>query len=143
MTASCARDSAGPTDRSRSDSAGAPFVRSVDWPGEFDATLPVRGGLGFFLTEVLTNAMRHGAAGTTPRVSIRCDRIRNEAYFAVENERRVDRCAAGGTYGGLALMEGMARLFGWREFSAGPEGSAFVVSWRVPLARRDQQGKPD
>jgi len=125
------------------DSAGPPFVKSVDWPGEFDATLPVRGGLGFFLTEVLTNAMRHGAAGTTPRVTVRCDRIRNEAHFAVENERRVDRSAAGATYGGLALMEGMARLFGWREFSAGPEGSAFVVSWRVPLARRDQQGKPD
>jgi hypothetical protein len=27
-------------------------------------TLPVRGGLGFFLTEVLSNAMRHGVAGS-------------------------------------------------------------------------------
>ena len=49
----------------------------------------------------------------------------------------------GGKYGGLALLAGMARLFGWREFSAAPSAAAFVVSWRVPLARRDQQRRPD
>jgi PAS domain-containing protein len=126
-----------------SDTGEPPFIASIEWPGELDATLPVRGGLGFFLTEVLANAMRHGAAGTTPRVVVRCDRVRNEAHFAVENERRTDRCSSGGAYGGLALMRGMARLFGWREFSAAPQHSTFVVSWRVPLARRDQQGRPD
>jgi hypothetical protein len=125
------------------DTGAAPFLASVDWPVEFDATLPVRGGLGFFLTEVLANAMRHGAAGSTPRLIVRCDRVRTEAHFIVENERRDDRLSTGSKYGGLALLTGMARLFGWREFTAGPEGAAFVVSWRVPLARRDQQGRPD
>ena len=122
---------------------GTPFSRSLDWPSEFEVTLPVRGGLGFFLTEVLANAMRHGASGSTPRVVVECDRVRNEAHFVVENQRRGERSQPGGKYGGLALLAGMARLFGWREFSAAPSGSAFVVSWRVPLARRDQRGRPD
>ena len=41
---------------------GQPFAPAIDWPDEFEMTLPIRGGLGFFLTEVLSNAMRHGAA---------------------------------------------------------------------------------
>ena len=125
-----------PTDR-------PPFDWSIDWPEEFDTTLPVRGGLGFFLTEVLVNAMRHGASQSAPCVVIRCDRVRNEAHFVVENERRADRSKSGDKYGGLALLAGMARLFGWREFSAAPNGSAFVVTWRVPLALRDRRGRPD
>ena len=48
-----------------------------------------------------------------------------------------------GKYGGLALLTGMARLFGWRDFTAGPDGRRFVVAWRAPLTRRDQPGKPD
>ena len=124
-------------------SGGPPFSWSLDWPEDFDVTLPVRGGLGFFLTEVLANAMRHGASASTPRLIVRCDRVRTEAHFVVENERRGDRSQTGGKYGGLAILAGMARLFGWREFRAGPHGSTFVVSWRVPLARRDQEGRPD
>lgn len=113
-----------------------PFEAFVDWPQEFETTLPVRGGLGFFLTEVLSNAMRHGAAGSAPRVSIQCDRVRKEAAFVVENECRDDRPPSGGKYGGLALLAGMARLFGWREFAAAPDGARFVVSWRAPDAPR-------
>ena len=120
-----------------------PFATTIDWPHEFETTLPVRGGLGFFLTEVLSNAMRHGAAGSMPHVGIRCDRVKRELVFRVENERRDGRARDGSKYGGLALLTGMARLFGWREFSAGPDGSRFVVMWRAPLTRRDQPGKPD
>jgi hypothetical protein len=125
------------------DTGAAPFTTSIDWPEDFDTTLPVRGGLGFFLTEVLANAMRHGAAGSTPRVAVRCDRVKTEALFVVENERRDDRPRSGGRYGGLALLAGMARLFGWADFTAAADGSRFIVSWRAPLARRDQSGKPD
>ncbi len=127
-----------------SDPGGAqPFAASADWPAEFEATLPVRGGLGFFLTEVLSNAMRHGAARSTPCVTIRCDRVKKELVFQVANDRRDARAPAGSKYGGLALLEGMARLFGWRDFTAAPDGERFVVSWRVQITRRDQPGKPD
>ena len=120
-----------------------PFAIAIDWPDEFEMTLPVRGGLGLFLTEVLSNAMRHGAAGSIPEVTIHCDRVKRELVFTVDNERRDDRARQGSKYGGLALLTGMARLFGWREFSAGPNGSRFLVTWRAPLTRRDQPGKPD
>jgi hypothetical protein len=125
------------------DDGGAPFAATVDWSGEFETTLPVRGGLGFFLTEALANAMRHGAAGSTPRITIRCDRVTKEVQVTIENERRDDRDPVASKYGGLALLAGMARLFGWREFNAGPVDGRFVVSWRASVARRDQPGNPD
>ena len=72
-----------------------------------------------------------------------CDRVKKELDVVVENERRDDRLPSSATYGGLALLTGMARLFGWREFAAGAHGSRFAVSWRIPLTRRDAPGKPD
>ena len=125
------------------DSVAPPFSTTLDWPLDYQMTLPIRGGLGFFLTEALSNAMRHGAPGSVPGLAIRCDRVRKELEFIVENERREGAAAARSTYGGLAILEGMARLFGWRAFAAGPQGSRFVVSWRAPLTRRDQPGQPD
>ncbi len=119
------------------------FAISIDWPDEFETTLPVRGGLGFFLTEVLSNAMRHGAAGSVPQVTIQCDRVRRELVFGVDNDRRDDRAREGSKYGGLALLTGMARLFGWRDFAAGADGRRFLVHWRAPLTRRDRPGQPD
>ena len=87
--------------------------------------------------------MRHGVAGSAPQVTIRCDRVKRELVCAVLNQRRDDRVRAGSNYGGNALLTGMARLFGWREFTAGPDGPGFVVSWRAPLTRRDEPGQPD
>ncbi len=122
---------------------GPSFTTAVDWPDEFEITLPVRGGLGFFLTEVLSNAMRHGAPGSPPHVGIECDRVKKELAFRVENVPRDNRLPPESKYGGLALLAGMARLFGWRDFSAGSANAHFVVSWRAPLKRRDEPGKPD
>jgi hypothetical protein len=122
---------------------GPSFTTVVDWPDEFEITLPVRGGLGFFLTEVLSNAMRHGAPGSPPRVGIECDRVKKELAFRVENVPRDNRLPPDSKYGGLALLAGMTRLFGWRDFAAGLDNEQFVVSWRAPLHRRDEPGKPD
>ena len=43
----------------------------------------------------------------------------------------------------MTLLSGKARLFGWKDFSAALDSVLFVVSWRAPLTRRDQPGKPD
>ena len=51
-------------------------------------TCPVRGGFGFFLGEVLINAIRHGRPGSTPALRIALDRVRRELRFEVENELR-------------------------------------------------------
>lgn len=122
---------------------GAPFVSSVDWPDEFELTLPVRGGLGFFLTEVLTNAMRHGAPGHPPRVTITCDCVRKEIAFAVENGLREEHVRDPGRYSGLGLLRGMARLFAWQQFQAEGSAGTFRVSWYAAVSRRDRPGRPD
>ena len=121
----------------------SPFASTVEWPDEFETTLPVRGGLGFFLTEVLSNAMKHGTATTRPEISITCDRIRNELVFVVRNDLRELHSRPPGPYGGLSLLAGMAQLFGWRAFSAAPQDSGFVVTWTTPVSRRDRPGRPD
>ena len=123
--------------------AAAAFSTSIDWPDEFETTLPVRGGLGFVLTEVLANAMRHGSLSGPPRLTITCDRVKKEIEFVVENGCRDDHPAARSRYSGLSLVEGMARLFGWREWTAERVGDRFVVCWRAQMTRRDQPGKPD
>jgi hypothetical protein len=123
---------------------GATFTTRVDWPADVEMTLPVRGGLGFFLTEVLSNAMRHGAPGCVPEVVVECDRVRKELKCSIENAAREERGDRGhSAYGGLAILEGMSRLFGWTDFTAAPAGGRFVVSWRAALTRRDAPGKPD
>ena len=128
---------AGPSD-------GPAFSTNVDWPAEFELTLPIRGGLGFFLTEALSNAMRHGAPGTRPSIALRCDRTRRELVCEIANERRRGaRVAEGRAYGGLSILTGMARLFGWRDFAAVARDDRFVVAWRAPLTRRDAPGRPD
>ena len=106
-------------------------------------TIPIRGGLGFFLTEALSNAMRHGAPGSVPAVTVQCDRVRSELEFTIANEPRDPHSRARSSYGGLGILEGMARLFGWRDFEAGPQDSRFVVSWRARVTRRDRPGRPD
>ena len=123
--------------------AAPPFEAAIEWPEQFETTLPVRGGLGFFLTEVLSNAMRHGAATAPPRLAITCDQVRSELKFVVENDLREDRERRDSRYGGLALLTGMARLFGWREFAAVERDGRFVVSWVTALTRRDRPGRPD
>ena len=125
-------------------SQGGAFRAAVDWPAEFELTLPIRGGLGFFLTEALSNAMRHGLAGTQPAITLRCDRVRRELVCEIVNDQRLDaRVAESRAYGGLSILSGMARLFAWRDFTAGAHDGRFTVSWRAPLTRRDAPGKPD
>jgi two-component sensor histidine kinase len=115
----------------------------LDWPPSFEFTTPIRGAFGWFIGEVLTNAVRHGAPGTTMQVSIACDRVRKELAFSVSNTTVTGAgVTAGETYGGLAILRAMARLLEWRDlkFDTGGDGgnrdNRFVASWRVPVAER-------
>ena len=118
----------------------------LDWPPSFECTTPVRGGFGLFVGEVLANAVRHGAPGTVPRVSVACDRVRKELAFAVENDTSGPAPAAqaqGESYGGVAILTAMARLFEWRDLTFQADGARFVVTWRVPVSERGAPGKAD
>ena len=118
---------------------------SVDWPPAFEFTCPVRGGFGWFLGEVIANAVRHGQAGTVPHLEVTCDRVRRELTFRVQNVSRhpAGRSPEGETYGGLSILRALARLFEWRDLSFEQAGDEFLVSWRVPVSERGAAGQAD
>jgi two-component sensor histidine kinase len=105
----------------------------------------VRGGFGLFLGEVLANAVRHGTPGSVPCVTVTCDRVRQELTFVVENETdaAVVRVLDGETYGGMAILKAMARLFEWLDLTFEVSQGHFVVRWRVPVSDRGVAGNAD
>jgi len=123
------------------------FTAAIDWPDEYWFTCPVRGGFGFFLGEVLINAVRHGRPGSTPALRISLDRVRRELAFEVENELRegpADRAAdTGETYGGRRILERLARLFEWRDLAFEKEAATYRAAWRVPVSERGDPRKAD
>ena len=124
--------------------AGAPIAADLDWPAAYVCTAPVRGGVGLFLGEALINAVRHGRPGSTPRVSLVCDRVRRDVHATVENDLAPAAAVDGGeAYGGIAIMTTIARLFGWRDVAIGRVDRRFVVSWRMPASVRGQAGEAE
>lgn len=120
---------------------GSEVLRAdIDWPDDYWFASPVRGGLGFFLGEVLINAVRHGRPGTAPALAITLDPVRRELFFEVVNDLpqaaapAADRGAE--TYGGRRILERLAHLYDWRDLSFARGASTFRVSWRVPVSQR-------
>ena len=116
-----------------------------EWPAAFEFTLPVRGGFGLFIGEAIVNAVRHGLPGTVPRVSIAFDHPRRELAFSMSNACAVspDEGVRGETYGGVAILRTLARLFEWRELNFERRHDLFEVSWRVPVSQRPTAGQAD
>ena len=131
----------------RPEGGGPVFTADVDWPETHWLPCPVRGGFGLFLTEVLVNAVRHGRPGSAPSVSIALDRVRREIHFAVENELRPDDLGGsdggGGTYGGLAILSRMARLFDWQGPACERAAGTFRVTWSAPACERGDPRRAD
>ncbi|HEY0781150.1 MAG TPA: hypothetical protein VGE98_01745 [Thermoanaerobaculia bacterium] len=121
-------------------SSGPAFTVELDWPDVYAFTCPVRGGFGFFLGEVLINAMQHGRPGSRPAVRIALDRVRKELLFSVENDLREDAAAAPdppeAPYGGRRILRRLADLFEWRELTFERRDGTFRASWRVPVSER-------
>ncbi len=130
-----------------SDPAAPVLAVDLDWPGDLWFTSPVRGGFGFFLGEVLINAIRHGRPGSTPAVRISFDRVRRELVFEVENDLRSgasDRPdERGETYGGRQILNRLARLFEWRDLAFEKRETTYLVSWRVPASERGDPRRAD
>ena len=104
---------------------GSPVLTvDIDWPESHWFPCPVRGGFGFFLSEVLINAIRHGRPGSVPTVRIALDRVRRELVFEVENEVRPE-----------------AR--GDRRGTFEPAGDRFRVTWTVPVSERGDPRRAD
>lgn len=124
--------------------AGEVLSLAFDWPARYWFPMPVRGGFGLFLEEVLVNAVRHGRPGTVPALGLNVDRGRRELLCEVENELR----EAGGPariepYGGRRLLERLALLFGWEGLKFEDDGTRFAVSWTIPVSEREEPGAAD
>ena len=104
----------------------------------------MRGGFGFFLGEVLINAIRHGRPGSTPELRIALDRVRRELRCEVENELPAEpREREGETYGGKSILRQLARLFEWRDLRFEKGETTYLVSWRVPVSERGDPRRAD
>ncbi|HEY2291590.1 MAG TPA: ATP-binding protein [Thermoanaerobaculia bacterium] len=120
------------------------FTTEIDWPEDYWLSCPVRGGFGFFLGEVLINAIRHGRPGSTPELRITLDRVRRELRCEVENDLPAEPGEREGeTYGGISILRQLARLFEWRDLRFERRERTYVVSWRVRLSERGDPRKPD
>ncbi|HVR98190.1 MAG TPA: hypothetical protein VMW27_16345 [Thermoanaerobaculia bacterium] len=120
------------------------FTVEMDWPETYWFACPVRGGFGFFLSEALINAIRHGRPGSTPAVRIALDRVRKELAFEVENE------VLDGTaelrqepYGGTRILRRLAHLFEWQELAFARTGDRFRVTWKVQASERGDPRRAD
>ncbi|HXM70827.1 MAG TPA: hypothetical protein VN970_06815, partial [Thermoanaerobaculia bacterium] len=127
------------------------FDARIDWPEAYWFASPVRGGFGFFLGEVLVNAVRHGRPGTIPSLAITLDPVRRELLFAVENElpdgaaQAAERAAE--SYGGRRLLERLAHLSDWHDLRferrLDRSSARFEVRWRVPVSERGDPSAAD
>jgi hypothetical protein len=128
-------------------SGGAVLSVSIDWPEDHWFAAPLRGGFGFFLGEVLVNAIRHGRAGSVPRLQIALDPVRRELLFTVDNEvvRGAGTTAerAGRSYGGRRILERLALLCGWNDLRFRRTAGGYEVSWRVPVSQRGERAGAD
>jgi hypothetical protein len=123
---------------------GEALAVHLDWPSEVWFPLPVRGGFGLFLEEVLVNAVRHGRPGTTPRLTVSHDPGRAELLFEAENEvAEQDRPLQGEAYGGRRILERLARLFGWEGLTFERTDGIFRASWRVSVSEKADPASPD
>lgn len=131
----------------RPDPAAPVLTLEMDWPEELWFSCPVRGGFGFFLGEVLINAIRHGRPGSTPAVRIALDRVRRELYFEVENPLPAEPGGAARdrseSYGGRRILERLARLFEWRDLTFDHRAATYHVTWRVPASERGDPRRAD
>lgn len=126
---------------------GAVLTHHIHWPADRFLPCAVRGGFGFFLGEVLINAVKHGRPGTRPRLEIHFDRGREELGFLVENTRR-DTAEGNGQdgvkpYGGRRMLERLAALFDWQDLRFEAHGDTFAVSWRAPASERGAPTESD
>ncbi len=131
----------------RPDPTAPVFTLEMDWPDDLWFACPVRGGFGFFLGEVLINAIRHGRPGSTPALRISLDRVRRELLFEVENDLRADPDGPardrGESYGGRRILERLARLFEWQDLSFERRAGSYLASWRVPASERGDPRRGD
>jgi hypothetical protein len=116
----------------------------IDWPEDYRLTTPAEGLFGYFLGEVLVNAIKHGAPGVPIEFDADLDRARHELCIRVRNshhslahDSREDK-----TYGGSAILAELARVCGW-ELTRTLEREVFELRWICPVTIQRPVGSVD
>lgn len=122
---------------------GRPGERSaidttLDWPPDVLLPMPEDGVFGYVLGELVTNAIKYGPPGQDVSVVADWDPVRRQLHFSVSNALggSAQPKRPGRAYGGLGIVQEIARLCDWTKFSAQVQGERFVVSWVCSATRR-------
>lgn len=121
---------------------GPTIDSDLDWPASHQIIIPLRGGLGFFLHEVLVNAVRHGCPGDRPRLRVELDPVARQAYFCAEN-RTSTAPGEAQSYGGQNLLRRIAVLFGWHNLSFNQADGRYRVTWSVDAVEKAAHNQAD
>lgn len=116
----------------------------IQWPENVCVTCPVAGGFGFFLSEIMVNAIRHGKPGQRPKLEIKYNLRRKELVFHMSNGIQQDSTGyQAKAYGGLAILNRLVKLFGWHPLDLKETEATFTTTWRVPASEIDPCQKID
>ncbi|HEV3036865.1 MAG TPA: hypothetical protein VHA33_03670 [Candidatus Angelobacter sp.] len=117
-----------------SDAPPEVFREEIQWPDGLALRVQLTGAIGFFITEALRNALRHGEPRSIPLLQVRQEGL--HMTFTVRNAIRNNAITeVRKKQGGLQLMKMAAKALGW-EFDAGPDRAdetQFVCCWVVKM----------
>ena len=124
-----------------SDSPEGLIQMQLDWSEDSCFAVPRDGVFGFFLSEALINAVRHGAPGSKVNFSITENRVRNELTFSITNSTsKIGTGQRAGSdrkpFGGTDIMYELARLAGWSEPEFKLDSGVHELTWSIPAIRR-------
>jgi len=110
-----------------------PFLKlMVDWPEGWAVSEPLGSGLvGWFLSEALFNAIRHGAPYDAPTLRIVAVGD-THIEFSVTNPVAATPTQETGQYRGLGLLQRFGRSAGWT-VNFGVDGDRWIARWSVPV----------
>jgi hypothetical protein len=115
------------------------FREDIQWPNGLALRVHLPGAIGFFTTEALRNALRHGEPGSIPFLEVRPEGL--HMSFTVRNTARNKAIPeVRRKQGGIQLMKMAADRLGW-EFYAGSDTAdetQFLCYWVVKVI----QAKP-
>ncbi|HLJ90824.1 MAG TPA: hypothetical protein VKZ53_28730 [Candidatus Angelobacter sp.] len=110
------------------------FREEIQWPEAVALRVRLPGAVGFFVTEALRNAVRHGKARSVPRLEVKREGLRM-TFTVINAVRDSSFHEVRRKQGGLRLMKMAASVLGW-DFEAGQDAedeTQFVCSWTVKI----------
>ena len=130
--------------RDRNPSESAMIQTKIDWDPDCCFAVPREGVFGFLLSELLINAVRHGESSSGIELEICHNRNRNEIVFQITNDASpIAENKDGKPFGGVAIINELARLCGWESPNRHYQEGRYQVSWTIPAMRRKDESQGD